>query len=147
MKTFSRQKSDNAPTANINIDFGAAATKVAHLVEPGEYGLRIDSARVVQNGQNIFVALDLVMMEGGDRIDDRPLWVAGPNAGNGPYAAENQNLIAKLLARAGLPTAGNVNDLVPKLQGLEFEGYLVVKRDTNGRPFNVLVTIHQDGAP
>jgi hypothetical protein len=77
MKTFSRQKSDNAPTANINIDFGAAATKVAHLVEPGEYGLRIDSARVVQNGQNIFVALDLVMMEGGDRIDDRPLWWQG----------------------------------------------------------------------
>ena len=60
MKKFTRQKSGNAPIADINLDFGAAAAKVARVFEPGEYRLRIESARVVQKGQNIFVALDLV---------------------------------------------------------------------------------------
>ena len=60
------------------------------------------------------------MAEGGDRIDSRPLWVDGPNAGVGPYAAENQHLIAQLLTLAGQPTAGNVNALIPQLAGLEF---------------------------
>jgi hypothetical protein len=148
MKEFSRQKSGNASTANINIDFGAAATKVAHVLEPGEYGLRVDSARVVQNGQNILVALDLVMMEGGDRIDNRPLWVEGPKAGNSPYAAENQNLIAKLLARAGLPTAGDVGALIPQLAGVEFYARLVLAVDNrSGRTYNSIAEIYVDDAP
>jgi hypothetical protein len=47
MKKFTRQKSGNAPIADINLDFGAAAAKVARVFEPGEYRLRIESARVV----------------------------------------------------------------------------------------------------
>ena len=37
MKKFTRQKSGNAPIADVNLDFGAAAAKVARLFEPGEY--------------------------------------------------------------------------------------------------------------
>jgi hypothetical protein len=147
MKKFTRQKSGNTPTGDINLDFGAAAAKVAHVLEPGDYKLRIETARVVQNGPNVLVAMDLVIAEGGDRIDSRPLWVDGPNAGIGPYAAENQHLLAQLLALAGQPTSGNVNSLIPKLSGLKFDGYLILKRDSNGRAYNALATVHQDGAP
>lgn len=147
MKKFSRQKSNSGPATDINLDFGAAAANVAHVFEPGDYRLRIESARIIQNGPNVFVALDLVMVEGDDRIDSRPLWVAGPNAGVGPYASENQHLIAQLLTLAGEPTSGNVNSLIPKLTGLEFAGYLILKRDSTGRTYNTLGTIHQDGAP
>jgi hypothetical protein len=57
MKKFIRQTSGNAPTADINLDFGAAGAKVARLFEPGEYRLRIDAARIIQNNQNVSVVL------------------------------------------------------------------------------------------
>lgn len=147
MKKFIRQKSANTPTSDVNLDFGAAAAKIARVFEPDDYKMRIETARVVQSGQNILIALDLVMVEGGGRIDSRPLWVAGPNAGISPFAAENQNLVAQLLSLAGQPTTGNINALIPKLTGLEFEGYLILKRDNNGRTYNALATVHQDDAP
>ena len=147
MKKFLRQKSDNTPTAEINLDFGAAAARVARVFEPDEYKMRIETARVVQSGQNVLIALDLVMAESGDRIDSRPLWVDGPNAGAGPFAAANQNLLAKLLTLAGQPTTGNVNALIPKLTGLEFEGYLILKRDSTGRTSNALTTVHPADVP
>jgi hypothetical protein len=75
MKRFSRQKSGNASTADIHLDFGAAAAKVARVFEPDDYKMRIESARVVQSGQNVLIALELVMADDGDRIDSRPLWM------------------------------------------------------------------------
>jgi hypothetical protein len=84
MKRFTRQKPGSAPIADIKLDFGAAAAKVARVFEPDEYRLRIESARVVSSGQNILIALNLVMAEGGERVASRPLWVDGPNAGIGP---------------------------------------------------------------
>ena len=42
MKKFTRQTSGNAPTADVNLDFGAAAAKVARVFEPGEYRLRVE---------------------------------------------------------------------------------------------------------
>jgi hypothetical protein len=80
MKKFTRQKSGNEPTADINIDFGAAAANIARVFEPGDYRLRIESASVMQKNQNVLVVLDLIAAESGDRIDGRPLWVFGPNA-------------------------------------------------------------------
>jgi hypothetical protein len=56
MKKFTRQTSGNAPTADVNLDFGAASAKVARLFEPGEYRLRIDSARIIQNNQNVSIS-------------------------------------------------------------------------------------------
>ncbi len=147
MKKFVRQKSGIAPTVEINLDFGAAAARVAHVFEPDDYKLRIETARVVHNGQNVHVALDLVMAESGDRIDNRPLWIDGPNASVVPFAAENQHMLAQLLALAGQPTSGDVNAIIAKLTGLEFEGYIILKRDSNGRAFNALATVHQDDAP
>jgi hypothetical protein len=147
MKKFSRQKSGGSPATDFNLDFGAAAARVSRVFEPDDYKMRIESARVVRSGQNVLIALDLVMVEGGDRIDSRALWVDGPNAGAGPFAAENQNLLAKLLTLAGQPTTGNVNALIPKLTGLEFEGYLILKRDSTGRISNALTTVHPADVP
>jgi hypothetical protein len=148
MRKFTRQKSGKPPMTDINLDFGAAAARVARVFEPSEYRLRIDSARVVQSGCNIFVALDLVMAEGGERVSSRPLWVDGPNAGVGPFAAENQNLVAQLLTLAGQPTTGNPNVLIPKLTGLEFDARLGLAIDSrSGRTYNTLAAIYQDGVP
>ena len=90
MKKFTRQTSVNRPTANVNLDFTAAGGKVARLFEPGEYQLRIDSARIIQNNQNVSVVLNLIEIESGSRVDIRPLWVDGPNAGVGDLAGRNQ---------------------------------------------------------
>ncbi len=146
MRKFTRQKSGNTPTADVNRDFGAAAAKVGRVFEPGDYRLRIESARVVQKGLNVHVALYLVMAEGGDRVDIGPLWVAGPNDDAVPFAAENQTLLAQLLTLAGQPTSGSVGALIPKLGGLEFDARLGLKADINDRTRNLLVTIYEDDA-
>ena len=147
MKKFSRQNSGIAPTANLNLDFGAAAAKVARIFEPGEYRLQIESARVVQSGENTSVALEIVAAEDGARVDIPPLWVDGPRAGAGRFTDENQNVIAKLLTLAGQPTAGDVYDLIPKLAGVEFDGRLVLDIDRrSGRTHNKIVDVYIDGA-
>ena len=87
-------------------------------------------------------------MDGGGRVNSRPLWVDGPNAGAGHLAAENQHLLAQLLALAGLPTAGKLNELIPKLTGLEFDARLVLATDRrDGRTFNTIAAIYTEGAP
>ena len=86
--------------------------------------------------------------EGGGRVDGRPLWVDGPNAAAGQFAAENRHLIAKLLTLVGLPTAGNVGALIPQLAGLEFDARLVLAVDSrSGRTYNALAEIYTDDAP
>jgi hypothetical protein len=146
MRKFVRQKSANAP--DVNIDFGAAEAKVAHVFEPGEYKLRIDSARVIQRNQNVLIALDLVELDSGGRIDSRPYWVDGPNSAAGALTAENQHLVAQLLVLAKLPTAGNVGALIPKLAGLEFDARLVLAVDNRtGRSFNTIADIYADETP
>lgn len=147
MKKFSRQKSGNTPIADVDLDFGAAAAKVARVLEPAEYRLRVESARVVRSGENISVALDLVMADGRGRVAGGLLWIAGPNADVGPYAAENRHLVAQLLTLAGQPTRGDINTLIPQLAGLEFDARLILKRDSSGRTYNVLAEIYTDGAP
>lgn len=144
MRKFVRQKSNNnAP--DVNIDFGAAAKKVARTFEPGEYKLRVKSARVIQRNENILIALDLVELESDGRVDGRPLWVDGPNSAAGNLTAENQHLIAQLLTLAELPTAGNVGALIPKLAGLEFNARLVLAVDNrSGRSYNTLSEIYVD---
>ena len=148
MKKFTRQTSGNAPTADVNLDFGAAGAKVATLFEPDKYRLRIDSARVIQNNQNVSVVLSLIERESGSRVDSRPLWVEGPNAGVGDLAAKHQHLIAQLLKLRGLPTAGNVGDLIPQLAGLEFDAHLVLAVDRRtGQTYNALAAIYEDDGP
>src|SRR6516165_9802829 len=144
MKKFIRQKAANqAP--DVELDFGAAAAKVARVFEPDEYKVRIESARVIQRNQNILIALDLIETESGGRIDSRPLWVEGPNANNGNLAAENQHLVAQLLTLAKLPTSGNVSELIPKLAGLEFDARLILAVDNrSGRSFNAIADIYTD---
>ena len=148
MKKFTRQTSGNAPTADVNLDFGAAGAKILRQFEPGEYRLRVDSARIIQNNQNVSVVLNLIEMESGSRVDIRPLWVDGPNASAGDLAAVNQHLVAQLLSHRGLPTAGNVGDLIPQLAGLEFDARLVLDPDNRtGRTYNALADIYRDDGP
>ena len=148
MKKFTRQTSGNSPTADVNLDFAAAGAKVARLLEPGEYQLASTSARMIQNNQNVSVVLNLIEMEGGSRVDIRPLWVNGPNAGAGDLAVKNQHLIAQLLTLRELPTAGNVGDLVPRLAGLEFDAHLVLDPDRRtARTYNALVAVYLDDRP
>ena len=148
MKKFTRQTSGNAPTADVNLDFAAAGAKVARLFEPGEYRLRIDAPRILKNNQNVHVVLNLIEMESGSRVDIRPLWVDGPNAGAGPLAEENKNLVRQLLTLRGLETAGNVGVLIPQLAGLEFDARLVLDPDNRtGRTYNALADIYRDDGP
>ena len=103
---------------------------------------------LIQNNQNVSVVLSLIEMESGSRVDIRPLWVDGPNAGAGDLAAKNQDLIAQLLKLRELPTAGNVGDLIPQLAGLEFDARLVLDPDgRTGRTYNALADIYADDAP
>jgi hypothetical protein len=147
MRKFTRQKAGNAPTADINLDFGAAAAKVARVFEPGDYRLRIDSARVIQSNQNLLVVLDLVMAEDGGRVASRPLWVNGPNAGGNQLVENNKDLVAQLLTFAGLPTSGNVGSLIQQLTALEFQARLVLDPDkSSGRTYNALAEIYVDDA-
>ncbi len=144
MKKFVRQKSNNQ-ASNVELDFKASASKLARIYEPGDYELRINDARVIGRGGNILIALDLVETDSGGRVDNRPIWVDGPNADAGTMVAENQNLIAQLLTLAGLPTAGNVSALIPKLAGLEFGARLVLAVDNrSGRSFNALADVYTD---
>lgn len=148
MRKFVRQKSKLNAAVDANIDFGAAAAKVARVFEPSEYKLKVQSARVIQPNGNVLVVLDLVELESGGRIATAPMWVDGPNADAGDLAAGNQNLIAQLLTLADLPTAGNVSELIPKLAGLEFDARLVLSVDNrSGRSFNAIADIYTDEAP
>ena len=124
MKKFVRQKLASTAAVDVNIDFAAAAAKVARVFEPESYRLRIDSARIIVRNENVLVALDLVELDSGGRVDFRPLWVDGPRSDAGNLTAENQHLIAQLLELAKLPTSGNVSELIPKLAGLEFDARL-----------------------
>jgi hypothetical protein len=148
MRKFVRQKANgNRLPPNLELDFGAAEAKIARVFEPGDYRLRIESARVIQSNENILVALDLIEPENNRRVDGRPLWVEGPNSDAGNLTAENQYLIAQLLTLAKLPTAGNVGELIPRLAGLEFDARLVLAIDNrSGRTFNALSDIIVDEA-
>jgi hypothetical protein len=146
MKKFVRQNDNNTAAADITIDFGAASAKIARVLDPGVYNLRIESGRVVQKNHNTLVALELIEVESGAHVAIQPIWVDGPNANAGRLAAENRHLIAQLLALAGKPTAGNVHALIPELAGLTFEAQLVIEPNSlTGRPFNAIATIFTDG--
>jgi hypothetical protein len=148
MKEFSRQNSGGASNADISFDFGAATAKRARAFEPGDYRLRIESARVIQSNQNISVALDLIETESSGRVPSQPMWVDGPNAGRGQLALENQHRIAQLLTLAGQPTAGKVGDLIPRLAGVEFNARLVLDVDNRSdRRYNSIAEIYVDDAP
>ena len=87
-------------------------------------------------------------MESSIRVDIRPLWVDGPNAGAGDLAGRNQYLIGRLLTLRGLPTVGNVGDLIPQLAGLEFDARLVLAPDgRTGQTYNALAHIYTDDGP
>jgi hypothetical protein len=141
MKNFRREPPTSVP--DIEIDFGAAKDHLPQLFDPGSRKVRIDLAKTITKDTNISVILELVDIETGKRIDNRALWVAGPNANMGTLAAENQRLIARLLELAGKPTKGNVAHLIPGLAGLTFTAVFGVATDNRtGRAYNNLIDAH-----
>ena len=106
------------------------------------------SPPIIQNNQNVSVVLNLIEIESGSRVDIRPLWVDGPNAGVGDLAGRNQHLLGQLLTLRELPTAGKLGDLIPQLAGLEFDARLVLDPDNRtGRTYNALADIYRDDGP
>ena len=135
MRKFVRQhKSNDKTPPDITLDFSAAAAKIARYMSLVTIGC-VSNRRVSSSATEIFsVVLDLIEESGG-RVDTLPLWVDGPNAGVGDLAARNQHIIAQLLTLAGLPTAGNVGTLIPKLAGLEFDARLALAVDGRSWPY------------
>jgi hypothetical protein len=135
LKRFVRRNSKNT------IDFGAASAQIGKVFDPEIYSLRIDAAHVIEN-ENTLVVLELIEAHSGAHVKIQPIWIDGPNANTGRLAAENQDLIAQLLTLARQPTAGDVDELIPKLIGLTFEARLVLSTDRRtGRTFNSLAEI------
>jgi hypothetical protein len=64
MNRFTRP---TAPSTRSIIDFGAAGDRVARVLTPEVYNLRIESARVIQKNENTSIALDLVEVDKGGR--------------------------------------------------------------------------------
>ena len=94
MKRFTRQTSGNAPIADVNLDFGAAGAKVARLFEPGDYRLRIDSARIIQNNQNFSVVLNLIEMESGSvNLGEGEMFVVPKGIRHNPVAEEECHIL------------------------------------------------------
>ena len=149
MKKFIRQNASKAPTADINIDFGAASEQVARVLEPEIYGVQIAAASVTtRSNGNVFVHIDPVELESGAHVKLQPIWVDGPNAAAGSLVAENRHIIAQMLTLAGLETSGNVGVLIPKLAGLEFSARLAVSHDSSsGRSFNTIIATVPNDAP
>jgi hypothetical protein len=147
MRKFKREQKPNGGAPDVAMDFGAAEAKVPHTFEPNGYRLRVQSAKVFQRNENVLVALDLIELESGGRVDGRPLWVDGPNSDAGNLTAENQHLVAQLLTLAKLPTSGQVGELIPRLAGLEFDAKLVLAHDKrSGRSYNAIADIYMDDA-
>jgi hypothetical protein len=147
MKSFKRPPSATS-TPDVEIDFGNAKNRLPQLLEHGSREVQVQAAKVVagKNG-NISVVLDLLDVKTGARIDNRALWVDGPNANVGTLAAENQELIGRMLELAGKPTAGSVRQLIPEIAGLAFTAVLGVATDTRtGRPYNTLIGVYAVGA-
>jgi hypothetical protein len=145
VKKFVRQKSVDSSFNGLKLNLRTNAAQVAHIFEPGFYQLRIDGARLVMgNADNVSVALDLIELAGNALVDSRPLWIDGPNANVGRLAAENQNLLARLLQLAGQNIDGDINvaEAITKLVGLVFEGRLALETDNRtGRTYNSLVNV------
>jgi hypothetical protein len=146
MRSFRRLPSATS-TPDVEIDFGGAKDRLPKLFEPGSREVQIQAAKVVARNGNISVILDLLDVETGARIDNRALWVDGPNANVGTLAAENQELIGRMLELAGKPTAGSVRQLIPELAGFAFTAVLGVGTDSRtGRAYNTLIGVYAVGA-
>jgi hypothetical protein len=144
MRSFRRPPS---ATPDVEIDFGGAKDRLPKLLEPGSREVQIQAAKVVAKNDNISVILDLLDVETGVRIDSRPLWVDGPKANSGTLAAENQELIGRMLELAGKSTSGPVGQLMAELAGLTFTAVLGVGTDSRtGRVYNTLIGVYAVGA-
>jgi hypothetical protein len=143
MKKFTRQ---NPPTSKLRMNLHANSALVRHVLEPGEYELRIQSAQLQKSrNMNQSVVLDVVEMTENKSIS-LMLWIHGPNACNNSFAAENQMLLAQMLELAGHDVSGDVDidDLVPELDGLVFTARLGID-SKDGRPCNKILTIYSTG--
>ena len=102
-EVFSR-RSNRATTRTLSVSTENVAYRV--LVDPGDYLARVIKAQLIEPRRdgNISGVLELVDPESDDCFDVRPLWIAGPNAGNGNMAGRNLGIVCSK-ALASRPTA------------------------------------------
>ena len=146
MKKFTRSTANT----NVTMNLRASAGQLTRVFEPEIFELCIKGARLIHSGAgNVSLALDIIEIESGAAVSARPLWLDGPNAGNVPFAAENQQLLLKLLESAGQTTEGEISiaESIKALVGLQIQARLVLDLDQRtGRTCNKLIEIINDGA-
>jgi hypothetical protein len=143
-EVFSR-RSNRATTRTLTVSTENVAHRV--LVDPGDYPARISKAQLIEPRRdgNISVVLELVHPESNDYFDVRPLWIAGPNAGNGNMAGRNLGIVRDLLEVIGIPPSSykELNDeLLVRLVGRVFELTLDLDRGGRGGVFNTVIRVN-----
>jgi hypothetical protein len=117
------------------------------LVDPGDYLATVKKALLIEPRRdgNISVVLELVDPESDNYYDTRPLWVSGPNAGNGNMAARNVGIVCDLLKVIGIPPTAYKeldDELLARLVGKTFELTLGLDRGSRGGAFNVIARVN-----
>jgi hypothetical protein len=147
VKKFTR----STATTNVTMNLRATAGQLAKVLDPEIYELCIKGARLISSeAGNVSLALDLTEVESDSAVSTRPLWLDGPKAGNGSFAAENQRLLVQLLEAAGEATEGEIQIAVSikALVGLQIRARLLIASDQRtGQRYNKLIEIINDGAP
>ena len=147
MKKFTRSNT----ATNLTMNLRASAGQLAQVLDPEIYELCIKGARLISSeAGNVSLALDLTEVESGAAVSTRPLWLDGPKAGKGTFAAENQRLLVQLLEAAGEATEGEIQLAVSikALVGLQIHARLMIASDQwTGRTYTKLIEIINNGAP
>jgi hypothetical protein len=118
------------------------------LVDRGDYLCSVKRAALIEShrGGNISVVLELLDPESNDHYDTRPLWVAGPNAGEGNMAGRNLGIVRDLLEAVGIPPDAYkeiTDELLARLVNKTFDLRLDLDRGSRGGEFNVIVRVNQ----
>lgn len=143
-EVFTR-RSNKTATRTLTVSTENVARRV--LVDPGNYLAKITKAHLIEprGDGNISVVLELIDPETGEYFDVRPLWVSGPNAGNGNMAGRNIAVIADLLEAIGMPPGNykELNDeLLARLGGKTFELTFDLDRGNRGGMFNTVIRVN-----
>jgi hypothetical protein len=144
-KKVFRRGGGGGPNEPISVATSALNQQRREIVEPGDYSVTIEQARLVKNrAGNVSVVLELREPETDALIKLRPLWIHGANADRGTFAADNVGIIQDLLDVAGHApgTYSQINDsLLATLVGWVFDVQLILQPGATGEMFNAITAV------
>jgi hypothetical protein len=115
-------------------------------VEPGDYGLVVEKAQLSRNRLgNTSVVFEFRDRESGSLVRIRPLWIHGPNADRGTFAADNATIVKDMLEVAGHAPGSyaQINDqLLATLVGWTFDLQLILQPGTTGETCNAISAVN-----